>query len=145
MSNLLTKEQIEEVASAIFPPIKLPSFLIKEPKLSLKTLSEELAQETFGSEDNATAIDIDTVRSIADIIFALLERCRERREAQQVAESISNPGFIHQVAVRRRVRRELSRQEWRTHGRELAQNMIKKAQASSPVEALALVREIDNN
>lgn len=112
----------------------------------LKEISEELAQETFsGDPNNATAIDIDTVRSIADIIFALLEKCRERRSANQVAEAITNPGFVQQAAVRRRVRRELSRREWRSHGRELAQNLINKGSSATPEHALQLIREVDEN
>lgn len=112
--------------------------------MSLKQISEELAQDTLTEDPNHPAVvDIDTVRGIADIIFALLERCRERREASQVVEAVDSPGFVQRIAVNRQVRRSLSRNEYRSYGRRLAQNMVEKAAAAPKSDIEALVQEVD--
>lgn len=112
--------------------------------MSLKEISETLAQEALDpTNDINAAIDIDTVRGIADIIFELIERCRERREANSVVERIDNPSFAQRIAVNRQVRRSLSRQEYRSYGRELAQKMVERARSSSREDIQALVEEVD--
>lgn len=128
----------------IFDAISLKKREKKTKKMSLKEISEQLAEETLNSDPNRpVAIDIDTVRGIADIIFELIERCRERREAAAVVERIDSPTFIQEIAVKRQVRRSLSRREYRSYGRELTQKMLLKAASSSKEDIQELVEEVD--
>lgn len=126
-----------------YPYVPYDNSIIFEKECMLKEISEDIAHQTFGGAGNV--IDIGTITSIADIIFSLIERCRERNSQNKVVDSIDSPSFIHSLVVRRTVRKQLTRQEWRSHGRDLTQNLINKANAASGADILKLVQEVDEN
>lgn len=88
-------------------------------------------------------IDPASISRIADIIFMLIEMCRERQPVYKVAESIDKPRFIERIATRRAVRRELTRQEWRANGPEIVRSLLIKAEDAEKSVIVELIKEID--
>jgi len=91
----------------------------------------------------ARQFDPSLITLVAELLLAVLERCRESRNPAEIEAAAKTRPLLAKVRVRRELRAMLSRGEWRRYGRELSAAAAEAASAATPGEIAALAVDVE--
>ena len=112
----------------------------------INSSAQNVAERMAGlGADREAALDPTTIFMIADIIFELLDRCRELRSANSMHEAMRNPGWMARRSVKRAVIRNLGRRGYRNNGgREMVQAILAEGAHAKLADVETLYHELDD-
>jgi len=85
-------------------------------------------------EPDAPGFDILLITAIADMVFRIIERCREKNDDDDVVNRVSSPTARQRLRLRIMARRELPR-DYRGKATEAANALVEAARDVSTVRA----------
>ena len=104
---------------------------------------EDMTGSVFGRMSEALpnrSFDPRILLTIAEIVVDILEQCKAARGTEAIVAHASRRSLLSRVIVRRKVRKELARSEYRQYGDQLVDALLDEAEQTK--EGPALIQEV---